>query len=490
MASPGSSSKIMVQDTGGKILERLRAALRSDGDFPVRARVVTQLRALANSPNTKIDEITDLILREPSLGTRVLHLVNSAYFQRTAPILTVKQGVMQLGMRSLSDFCAGFVLMQKFVPAAQRGGVFAESVKRTIITALLSNKLASSSKTPNVAERGYLAGSFFHLGYLLLAFYFPQVYESAAKRAVGRGYSTSRSISEILGVSSWELSVTIVNALKIPDFYRDVLLLAHQPRKEREGNADLLELAEVLATAGRLAEAIVESRRKEDVEEAIEEIVEAGVFTKERLIALVDELVAMFPSHCALIELSFLDLPPFVKNFSQVAFREPGSEVESKAAQRQAFARYITDIQMAIDGGTPLSSVICLVMEALTDGLEFERSVLMYADSESTRLTGKLASGPEVDGIDVTALEFAIDDDDETALMQAFFSGLTQFYGDGLFLDGWPFVMIPVGSEGRVRGVVYADNIGDDSAKPLDEGIRASVLLLAELLDKSAKAWE
>ena len=102
--------------TAEQFVEKLRNALRRDGDFPASAKIVSELRMLTSDPRTTANQITEVILREPSLGTRVLHLVNSSFYRRAKPIMTVSQAVVQIGMKPLADLCAGLVLLQKFVP--------------------------------------------------------------------------------------------------------------------------------------------------------------------------------------------------------------------------------------------------------------------------------------------------------------------------------------------------------------------------------------
>jgi len=213
---------VKIQSKGGPagaaspIIKKLEAALHEDGDFPVRTRVVTELRSLAANPNTSIDQITEIILHEPSLGTRILHLVNSSFYQRRAPIMTVSQAVVQIGMRGLTELCAGLVLMQRFIPSAQRGGIFADNLKKCILTSLLASALVGRLGSEEEAERGYLAGTFFSMGPLLLAYYFPQVYASASQRAEARRQSLTQSITETIGLSPVDLSIGIVKALAIP----------------------------------------------------------------------------------------------------------------------------------------------------------------------------------------------------------------------------------------------------------------------------------
>jgi HD-like signal output (HDOD) protein len=55
--------------TPEKLLKRLRNALQRDGDFPASAKVVSELKRLTSDPKTTANQITEVILKEPSLGT-------------------------------------------------------------------------------------------------------------------------------------------------------------------------------------------------------------------------------------------------------------------------------------------------------------------------------------------------------------------------------------------------------------------------------------
>jgi HD-like signal output (HDOD) protein len=157
---PGEDTNVEL--TSEELVKRLKKALGNDGDFPASARVVSELRTLASDPSSTAQQITEVILREPSLGARVLHVVNSTAYHRGTPIMTVSQAVLRLGMKQLAELCAGLILLQKFVPSSRRGGAFANCLKRMIVTALLSSSFGREQlkESPNAtkSECGYLAG--------------------------------------------------------------------------------------------------------------------------------------------------------------------------------------------------------------------------------------------------------------------------------------------------------------------------------------------
>ena len=487
MSSTNSTDKSL--DGGSNdILKKLTTALRSDGDFPVRAKIVTELRSLANNPNTSVGQITEIILKEPSLGTRVLHLVNSAFYQRTQAIMTVTQAVVQLGMRTLSELCAGLVIMQKFVPEARRGGIFADNVKRSILTSLITSYLAGENGEEGGAERGYLAGTFFSIGPLLLAFYYPQVYEKAATRAKARKHEISQSISEILGLSPIELNLSIVDALEIPEYYRSIVVEAHQvfdDNVETDPGPNSF-LANKLAIAGKLAETIVHGETREDLEKTVEELKETKQISEEAVNSLIEHLPAIFGEHCSLIEMDFLSLPAYILNYKGEKESKNADSLQESDTSGQ-FSLFVDEIRQAVEAGESVSSVITSVMESLAFGLKFDRVLLLLADPGREWLVGRMALG-NFEGMDPKEIRrsLANPEDPESPDITAFEGNSPLIFGDPVFDDAWPFAALPIGYGENSLGVVYADKINE--TQPLGSGAQAALSILTDLLDQSVKA--
>jgi len=479
-------------DTPEQILSKLQVALLADGDFPVRAKVVNELRKLTNNPHTPIEQITEVILRETTLATRVLHIVNSAFYQRSVPIMTVSQAVMQIGMRPLSELFTGLVLMQKFIPNAERGGIFADMLKRSIVTSLLTSSLARSSGAQGIAETGYLAGTFFSLGYLLMAYYFPQVFETAGKRAETRGQDVLESLTELLGIEPRSIRLAIVDALDIPEYYRKIIEKTELPFTARAPKTAALKLVDALATADRISSAIITKKSREELITALAAISESSGFNTQQLNQVVHQLPALFNDHVKLIELSFLSLPDYISDF-YVDKPEAAQKVAETAASTDlsSFSGQAGEIKQAIRNGEPISSIIASAMETIAFTLEFDRVILLMADKTRTELQGRMGLGKKLN-FDPRSVRRSIKAQNISAPdIVAFTGGCPQIYGDPIFEDGWPFAAIPIGSRMQdAVGVIYADRVSSESseASPLDSQAQASLSVLSDLLDQAVKA--
>lgn len=476
-----------------QFIVKLRGALQRDGDFPASAKVVADLRLLANDPRTTASQLTEVILQEPTLGARVLNLVNSSYYRRGKPVMTVSQAVIQVGMKALIDLCAGLILLQKFVGTGRRGGAFAMCLQQSLITSLLSSSFASTSsgnqQKSAVEESGYLAGSLAELGPLLVAYYFPQVYDRATKRAETKGQLFSQSLYEIIGISRTQLSLEIVAALELPDFFREVLTAAEEPQVINGAKGGLTpdtaairRVGNAIYAARSIAETITANRGAAELTNTLNRVTREIGVEPSAVATTVGDLPAMLAKHCAAIEVNLPSLPAFV---TAVGAKVASASPEATAGHNEdRFNQYADEIRAAVKSREPPASIITTVMETLVWGLDFQRVLLLLATPGRKGLSGRMALG-NIAQIDPKSIQRSLEDGFIQAAPDAvaFRQGRPVFLGTPLLPGGWPLVAIPVGFEARCIGVVYADRL--DSKTSLSEREQASIGLLTELLDRA-----
>lgn len=482
--------------TADELVKKLRSALQSDGDFPVSAKIVSELRQLTSDPKTTAEQITEVILREPSLGTRVLHFVNSAFTRRAKPILTVSQAVVQIGMKPLTELCSGLVLLQKFVPAARRSSPFAYCLKRTILVSLLSSTLkngTSSSRGKDSgasSEGGYLVGQFAELGVLLLGFYFPEILDAAFKRSEQKNQDMSQSIRDITGLSPWKLSVEVINALGLPKFFIDILEASapktDSPESEatpaaKEISADSAAAALILSSAIELGACIAEGRSKIELDSKLKLVEQKLNISAEELRKIVAELPRSFKDHCSSLELELPALPEFLASYSQLA-----GETKVESINTTEFEAFVQEIKKMIEDRESTASIITSIMETIAYGLKFDRVFLTLVSPNKQKLLGRMLLG-SVDGFDPKKFERNVTDMDNCPVLKAFREGRPVFKGEPVFESGWPIAAIPVGIGNRAIGTIYTDRIQKDGelGDDLSQKDQASLTILSELLERS-----
>ena len=474
-----------------RFLERLRRALRRDGDFPASAKTVNELRQLVLDPKTTGNQIAELILREPSLGTRILHLVNSSFYRRAKPIMTVSQAVVQIGMKPLAELCAGLVLLQRFVPTARRGGVFAGALRKMILSSLLARTITTETAedgSQRAEETGYLAGCFSEMGAMLLAFYFPQIYEAAVKRSTTKNQPLAQSIQQLTGHTPLELSAEVVRALELPGFYQEVLDLSDRVTKgespEKIGAPrQLVDTARSVVASGEIANVLATGASKLELDKVIQRLERSMKLKGEILSKVVGELPMLFKDHCASIDLDLPALPEYVATYHRATAEDSSDHNATTPLDR--FSNFVDEVREAVEGGEPTAAVITTVMETCAWSLGFDRVLLLLVAPGRKRLVGRMLLG-NMEGFDPTRFERELDNPPETYApdVKAFHESRPIFNGDPLLENGWPFAALPVGFGSRAIGVIYADK-ADSEENELSERLHAALGVLAELLDRS-----
>jgi HD-like signal output (HDOD) protein len=473
-----------ISDTPEQLLEKLKRALKKDGDFPASAKVVTELRRLASDPKTPSDKITELILREPSLGTRILSVVNSAYFQRVKPIMTISQAVVQLGMKAIAELCAGLILLQKFVPHARKDTPFASCLRKTILTSLLASRInPQTQKDAKQEETGYLAGAFLELGVLLLAFYFPQVYENAYKRALAKKIPVKQAIHELTGLSVVQISSEVIKALELPAFYVELLKEVENPTKIIPGQTlpilkdQTLKLGRSISAAEKVSQVISEGGSKAAVDHIIESVKKELNLPDGVLETSVAALPAMFSEHCSTLQLSLPPLPEFVSQYSADSKQKAGPfDIE--------YTNYVNEIQDALDAGEPTASILTSVMETVAFGLKFDRVILLLLNNTRSKLIGRMMLGSQAN-FNPNQCEVDLAEPQVPVIAGALRSRKCNFDGAGLFPDSTPTMAVPIGAGDRLIGVIYADRRNGTAILDKEKQV---ITHIAELIEKALVA--
>lgn len=499
-ADPTPTDAPKAQLSTEEFIEKLRRALKRDGDFPASAKIVTELRQLVGNPKTTANQITEVILREPSLGTRVLHIVNSSFYRRAQPIMTVSQAVIQIGMKTLSELCAGLVLLQRFVPAARRDGAFANCLRKTIVTSLLSSSITSEvgrNSAGKTDECGYLAGSFAELGTLLLAFYFPQIYDAALKRSETKKQNVDQSIREIVGLSPLELSIEVLDSLHLPDFYLEALKASASQVAAKDGTSPTVPIVtskripsekEAASNVGRalyaartISDTLVSGKEKAQLDTVLDSLKDALGLDLDALNDIVGELPAAFNDHCTSIELSLPALPQYISAYSNDA----GAAEQNQDTFQQNFDQFILEIRSSIDNREPTASVITSVMETFAWALKFERVLLLLVAPGKTKLIGRMLLG-NIPNFDPKKLSRSLGPDAPPGApdIAAFRESRPVFTGNPVLEGGQVFAAIPIGFKQNTIGVIYADRV-TAGPKELNANEQQAAATLAELLERS-----
>jgi hypothetical protein len=325
------------------------------------------------------------------------------------------------------------------------------------------------------------------MGVLLLAYYFPHVYDNAAKRTETKKQSIDQSIFEITGLSPINLSLEALHSLNLPVYYKTLFQVAIGKPDKSIKTLPANEREEIERSAGALKAAMVVSAAvcqddgKHELDLALEEVVAGLSIEENRVRTLVGELPAAFVGHCSLLEADLPPLPDFVASYA--ATEEEAAIATGK--ESDIFQKFVDEIRQSVDNHEPTATVITSVMETLAWGLKFDRVVLLLVSPTRNALVGRMGLG-KIDGVEPKKISRPIGAGTPTKAsdVQAFSESRPVYQGTPLLEGGWPFAAIPVGSRAKSIGVIYADRVQSKDME-LTSKEKAALGILVDLLDRS-----
>jgi len=189
------------------------------------------LQTLARE-TASMDEMAELVRREPALAARILTVANSAAFHAGSELRSLKQSLQVLGVRTLHSIAASIAVREAFsgLPGS-RAGDFDGFWRHSLMVAELAQAIAHETGQAD-PEEAYLAGLLHDVGELLLlgglqADYGKLLNEAACAETALVALEQAALHTDHAAVGAW-----LVERWHLPSFTADALLFHHHSLEE------------------------------------------------------------------------------------------------------------------------------------------------------------------------------------------------------------------------------------------------------------------
>ncbi|MBU3937143.1 MAG: HDOD domain-containing protein [Proteobacteria bacterium] len=160
--------------------------------LPAMSDHVTELISLLGSNRATAHEVADTILKDYSLTTRILQVVNSAYYSRGTPVSTISRAITVVGFDTLRQLAATMALFEEFIRAGAEKDEIAGTFTMSLISATQSRIYCELRKIRLSPEEAYVCSLLHKLGKLVVLVYLPAQYQ-AIEQHMQKGYSEEHS---------------------------------------------------------------------------------------------------------------------------------------------------------------------------------------------------------------------------------------------------------------------------------------------------------
>ncbi len=208
---------------------KLRATIEAITDLPTLPNVVARITSQINNPSTNAADIGKLIEQDPSLTSKVLRLVNSAYYGFPKQIKSIQHAVVILGFNKVKTMV---VTASVFDLVKQRDylGLDLKAFWKHSLTAAFASKVVAGVYSRDYSDDDAFIGGLLHdIGKIILDQYQPELYSPVIDHAQRDGILIVDAEKELLGPTHAVVGGWIMEKWRLPPIIVNMVQMHHKP---------------------------------------------------------------------------------------------------------------------------------------------------------------------------------------------------------------------------------------------------------------------
>jgi HD-like signal output (HDOD) protein len=229
---PAESTPIRIdQEVFQQMLEKKLA------DLPPLPAVVTRIMQTVNNPDSGAEELNRLISLDQALSSKMLRIVNSAYYGFPKRIGTITHAIVILGFNTVRNLVLGVsafgILTRKGgIPGLNRRMFWEHSVAAAVGSGIVARQKQPRNRT--LMEQAFLGGLLHDIGELFLDCYFPAQYTLTLAHAARNEITMLQAEREVLGIDHTTIAARISETWNFPPILVASTSMWEEPNPEHE----------------------------------------------------------------------------------------------------------------------------------------------------------------------------------------------------------------------------------------------------------------
>ncbi len=227
-------------------LQRLLGRINEIGSLPeVTARIV----ATVENPNCTARDVHDAVRKDPALATKLLKVVNSAFYGLPAQVASLERAILMLGLSAVKNLALAASLSGLVRPGPVCDRFEARDLWRhSVAVGACARLLATRSKVAPL-EEAFVAGLVHDLGLIVVHQLLGAQMQTIAEQCLATAQSYVAAEAAVLGADHQQFGAALAARWKFPPLLRHAIAYHHDPdtlQAEHRKPATLIKIADTL----------------------------------------------------------------------------------------------------------------------------------------------------------------------------------------------------------------------------------------------------
>jgi len=203
--------------------------------IPTLPTVIERITRLLQNPKTSAEEIGKAITTDQALATKVLKLVNSAFYGFPGKISTITHAIVILGFSTIKNIVLTTSIFDAFHKKGDESPEFdlEEFWKHSIACGAAAQSIAKYLGSNN-KEECFIAGLLHDLGKLIICQYLPDEFSKALTYTREHEILLFESEKDLFNATHQEVGAFLTRRWNLPQNLQNAVLFHHDPDPERE----------------------------------------------------------------------------------------------------------------------------------------------------------------------------------------------------------------------------------------------------------------
>ena len=200
-------------------------------DIPTLPIIYQQLFRLMQDPEIPVPQISDLMAQDQALSTKILHLVNSAFYGYNQRITTISRAVVILGFRAVRSAALAISVFDYFKDEGESSGINMKDFwVHSIAVATTCKVLAEHAKLAQ-HEEAFVVGLLHDVGKLIEKRYFDKDFEDLCRAAQEQHLTWYGGEQLLFQINHATIGKAVFRAWDFPANVVDAIRYHHEPEK-------------------------------------------------------------------------------------------------------------------------------------------------------------------------------------------------------------------------------------------------------------------
>jgi len=213
--------------------------------------ILREILNLINDQEVSNKDLSNIILKDPSITERLLRIANSSYYGVSRDVTSVNQAILVIGLKAVKYFILSITVFNQVMAKKDKSKLDQKHLWTHFLEVAVTSRKIAEHINYELPEEAYIAGLLHDIGVILLESNFPDEYRKVIEYAK-RGEELCQAEKKVFGLDHQEVAAFVTEKWNMPNKLREPMSRHHVYADS--DLKDLVVLSKIVGLADSMAQ--------------------------------------------------------------------------------------------------------------------------------------------------------------------------------------------------------------------------------------------